>query len=784
MDLKRRILVEIDGTGAKSGADKVNNSLQSIERQAKQMSSGGSRAFDDLKGSVGGLSKVIPLVASGLAALKIGELVKDSALLAARYDTLGVVMNTVGMNAGYTSGQMAAFEAGLQKTGISMIESRNNLARMAQANIDLSKSSELARIAQDAAVIGNINSSQAFERLVYGIQSGQTEVLKTIGIQVNFEQSYKKLSAEIGKTSKQLTENEKMQARVNSVMESGADIAGVYSGAMETAGKQITSLDRLTENASTKLGTLFQPALVTGVKLYTAALVDVNEQLDSLISYFDRFNNPTDVVGVSISTIVSRIDKENQAILDAEKTIGGAFTGPGTQAYRDAQMRVYNSQQIITDLRTELVRLNDEGRVAIRQANRRKEDLSAEESAAAALLDKTTEQTEAERMLLSVREDIAKLTLSENDFEKFQLSAEYQNLAKELGAANPQLQQWLKLKERDLELTQMAKLDPYQVTQLERMNQGDSFFGKADADKRSLEMLNDQGRENLQLQTEFSEKYREIVLGETEFKLDQIRLQGEAYVKAGSDEVAVAQWVAQEKLKASRDWEDGVMRGLKSYADEATNAAQLVEGAITSGFGSMTDALVDFAVTGKGSFADFADSVIRDMIRITAQQNITGPLASGLGSLISGLFSGGSSASVMPSGGAGLYYSQGHHAGGIVGIEPTFVRPVPASAYANAPRYHDGFLPDEYPAILKKDEGVFTPGQMKAMGGSNVTVNVIEAPGQGGRQERRQEGGVNIIDVFVEQVKSNIAGDISSGRGQVPAALAKTYGLNRALGSY
>jgi hypothetical protein len=56
------------------------------------------------------------------------------------------------------------------------------------------------------------------------------------------------------------------------------------------------------------------------------------------------------------------------------------------------------------------------------------------------------------------------------------------------------------------------------------------------------------------------------------------------------------------------------------------------------------------------------------------------------------------------------------HKGGIVGREGE-IGHTPTSLFAHAPRFHAGIGPLEIPAILRKDEGVFTPGQMKALGG-------------------------------------------------------------------
>ena len=214
-----------------------------------------------------------------MAAFKLADITKDVAMAAARYETLGVVMEVVGRNAGYTSTEMNNFASALQKTGISMTESRSNLTKMAQAHLDLAKSTELARIAQDAAVIGNMNSSDAFAHMIYGIQSGQVEVLRTIGINVNFENSYKTLADQLGKTTKELTETEKAGARMGAVLAAGPAIAGAYEAAMNTAGKQINSLKRFLDDFEVKMGEAFGPATKTLVEAATTALKEMQEQI-------------------------------------------------------------------------------------------------------------------------------------------------------------------------------------------------------------------------------------------------------------------------------------------------------------------------------------------------------------------------------------------------------------------------------------------------------------------------------------------------------------------------
>lgn len=211
--------------------------------------------------AVQGLSNVAAKLAATLAGLGIAAFVKESALLAARYETLGVVMLQAGKNAGYGSDQMRKFEKDLRSQGIAAIEARQNLAKMAAAQMDLAQAGQLARAAQDLAVVGDINSSEAFSRMTQGIQSGEVEVLRTIGLNVRWEDSYKRVAKEMGKNANALSVQEKLQARVGEVLLKASEYAGIYEESMKTAGKQISSFTRYWQDMQGDLGASELPAV-------------------------------------------------------------------------------------------------------------------------------------------------------------------------------------------------------------------------------------------------------------------------------------------------------------------------------------------------------------------------------------------------------------------------------------------------------------------------------------------------------------------------------------------
>jgi phage-related minor tail protein len=173
--------------------------------------------------------------------------------------------------------------------------------------------------------------------------------------------------------------------------------------------------------------------------------------------------------------------------------------------------------------------------------------------------------------------------------------------------------------------------------------------------------------------------------------------------------------IYDKSLLDSDKWEDGASRALKRYADEATNAAKNAEDLFGSAASKVEDTLVDMVTTGEFSFkklGDLVQSIEQDILRMFIRQQVTGPIAGALGDFVKG------------SGGDifGSIFGSLFHDGGVVGASSVARRAVPSHLFAGAPRFHNGLMPDEFPAILQKGETVL-PRNTK-MGGNNITFNI------------------------------------------------------------
>ena len=239
---------------AEEGFEKVD---KRIDKSAKKMGI--------MAGAVAALTnKFIELGFQAFAGVK--NFVSSSIQLAARLDVLETVLARVGTQAGYTEDELARFEEGVKSNGITTEATRQSILLMIRANIDLEHAFNLSRIAQNAGVIANIDSSQAFERLILGIQKGEPELLDELQITLDRERAYDSLSQQLGVNKKELTELQKQEAIIQDIYRQSVPIIGVYDDSMGDVGKQAGSLVRHMDTLKETLGRAFQPAYTEQIR--------------------------------------------------------------------------------------------------------------------------------------------------------------------------------------------------------------------------------------------------------------------------------------------------------------------------------------------------------------------------------------------------------------------------------------------------------------------------------------------------------------------------------------
>jgi len=214
-------------------------------------------------------------------------LIAKTTLTAARTEELGLVVENLGRTSGKTTAELEDTESSIKGLGITTQAARTIMAQMMGAELDLARSTDIARAAQDLAVISMQDSSEAAQDLLYAITSLQPRVLRKYNIFVNLNDVYEKTAASLGKNVDELTEAERRTGMLNIALEQAARYQGTYEAAMETAGKQLRSFRRYTEEMANELGEHYLPylgAAVEGATEFSKAFLNLDDSTREIIA--------------------------------------------------------------------------------------------------------------------------------------------------------------------------------------------------------------------------------------------------------------------------------------------------------------------------------------------------------------------------------------------------------------------------------------------------------------------------------------------------------------------
>jgi hypothetical protein len=135
----------------------------------------------------------------------------------------------------------------------------------------------LMEIARDRARVMGLTTTQAFNDIVTGIGRGSPLILDNLGIIVNATEANEIYAQSIGKTASELTEAEKQQALLNSVLEQGV--------------KSIDRAAQATMTTSEKFQMLKATFVDTSAELGAALLPLINKLMEYIVSIVTKIKN-------------------------------------------------------------------------------------------------------------------------------------------------------------------------------------------------------------------------------------------------------------------------------------------------------------------------------------------------------------------------------------------------------------------------------------------------------------------------------------------------------------
>ncbi|MBB1617105.1 phage tail tape measure protein [Pseudomonas sp. UMC65] len=230
--------------------------------------------------------------------------------------------------------------------------------------------------------------------------------------------------------------------------------------------------------------------------------------------------------------------------------------------------------------------------------------------------------------------------------------------------------------EREMELRKLAadeaqKLAAFQTnvnSQLQRASVGLSSnlagAGMGDVERQRMQ-------ERLSIEQQYQQQMDNLEQQHNEGKISQSLYEKETDVlqQALNKRLVMQEKYYQDVDAQQQDWSLGARSAFASYLEQARDVAGQTRALFTNAFGSMEDAIVQFAMTGKFSFADFTKSILADMARIAARQAASSALSSLFGmaaSAAASYFGGPASAGSTQAGYTGVDFSGYRAAGGPV----------------------------------------------------------------------------------------------------------------------
>jgi hypothetical protein len=717
-DKEVKVIISADTSQGVAGFNQFNSAMTRTESQS-------SGLVSKIKTHWLGLSAAI--AGAGAVAYKGWDMMGK----AADYGERIAGLSALGAQYSMTGTQIVKSMTEASRGLVSMADAADMAAKSTNIGLNPGQMAEFTRVAEQLSDVTGQTIPDAYNTMVNAAAKGRVNSLREMGIIVDLDREYEKHARTLGQNADALSENEKMHIRIGAVLDAGKIKVAALGEAQDTSRDK---MDRMVASAK-NLELMIGQGLIRVVAGASGAFQWLAAGALTVAAAFPKLLEYVSLASAKIYEWTGQTDRMKVALAEAEgfrKT-----TSDMMGAAQELTGKAADNFSIMTASVDELAVASK--RSIVPTTTETKELGKTTENLIKSWRD--MEATIKGRMQSQGLEDLAKQLL-DNKLEAEKLKEKFKELPKDI-----------RIKAYAIIDQQRSGLDTkaYSDDAIENMQKEIEFGIRLSED--SIKRASERGEAARDL-------YKDMRGYEEDYYKESLKLiddQAGRYRAAGLDEIAITKHVEEEKRLArlrfmrttdAGTFEGGWSQGMADWKKDLGNSFTFAEDMSKTTARSMSSSFSGlFFDIAKGEIKDFQtyffsfmDSILKkvtdrmgDMVAqwIMGLAQMKSAEGSGGGDLFGLVIRGIGGLAGLLGGGAGdlsgvtagsLMGVSPFHRGGIVGFDGGAARMMPAMAWAGAPRYHGGFMPGEKPAILKDDEGVFTPAQMRALGNKTETT--------------------------------------------------------------
>lgn len=311
-------------TGEITLDDALSAVLLKIDSNMKRFENTTQTSMNGVKSSMLGAAAVGSFLGNTMSTMAMEvvswakNIATSSIMAGARLEQLGLATRYLGEKAGYSGKFIDDLSKKIEKQGIDGISARESINSLLSAHVDLANAEKLSTIARDMQSISGRKSSEVLQAITRALATGNTEILRSVGFQnISIESLTRADNATKGHHGS-VVGAARAQLVLNAVLKEGADYAGLYDENMKTAGKQMSSFLRATDQISQAIGTVLLPVTSAIIKeMYSLA----SEFRDFIELHGPGLKRTMEDIAATVKSVINKTVEYGKATFTAIKDV-------------------------------------------------------------------------------------------------------------------------------------------------------------------------------------------------------------------------------------------------------------------------------------------------------------------------------------------------------------------------------------------------------------------------------------------------------------------------------